>query len=321
MKKEILYVTALNEHGILVKANDSEKTGNYFCPVCKSELILKKSGKVGKGSKRPHFAHYTLTENCTPESALHYSFKRILVEKINDFIKNNIPINIAWKCNYCLNKHEGNLLKIATDVKEEYYMNTCKPDIALLNNKGNVFAVVEIVVTHKPEENVIKYYKDNNIILIQIDLDSDNDLDNIDGKLNNPSIVDFCFNPKCKNCGNYKTKNELVVLNESCYRCGNPMNICYISTKDDFKRPSEFNEYEINFAKSKGVLLEIRFSKTVNGKYLANVCPTCKAFIGDHPLFDNYILENIDNENIPKYNIGYYCEKCNYETQRHGHFA
>jgi len=311
MKKQILYVTAFNEQGILIKANDAEKTGKYTCPICNNELILKKSGNVGKGSKRPHFAHHHLTENCTPETALHYSFKKMLLENIKKCINNKIPIDMVWACDYCHSTHKGNLLKKVYDIKDEYYMNVCKPDIALFDEKGKVFAVVEVVVTHKPEENVIKYYHDNNIILIQIKLDSENDLDNIDEKIKNPSIVDCCLNPKCQLCGKHKMKRDLIVLNELCHRCGNSMKVCYIKTDDGYKPPAKFNKDEIPFAKSKGVLLEMRFSKTTNTKYLANICPSCKTFVGEWFLFDDIILEHEYDENIPKYDMGYYCDECN----------
>jgi hypothetical protein len=313
MKKQLLYITALNENGILVKANDAEKTGKYSCPICKNELILKKSGNTKKGSKRPHFAHYSLTENCTPESVLHYSFKKMLLDKIKDYINKELPMNIVWHCNYCHSHHEGNLLKKVCDVKNEFDMKICRPDIALFDEKGNVFAVIEIIVTHKPEDNVINYYKDNNIILIQIELDSEDDLENIDEKIKIPSLVDCCLNPKCKICGNYQAKEELIVCNASCYRCGNPMKVCYISINNgyyDFKTPSGFNENEINFAKSKGAILEMRFSKTTNKKYLANICPHCGSFIGDWFLFDDYIVEHRYDKDIQKYDIGYYCEEC-----------
>ncbi|MDR0556734.1 MAG: hypothetical protein LBG43_02530 [Treponema sp.] len=204
MKKQILYVTAFDENGMLVKANDARKGGKYFCPICNIELILRKSGKVGKGSKRPHFAHHHLIENCAPESALHFSFKKLLLERIKECIDTKMPMNMAWECDYCHSRHEGNLLKKAFDVKEEYNMELCRPDIALFDEKGNIFVIIEIVVTHKPEDSVKKYYKENNIILIQIELDSENDLEKIDEKLKSPSVVDFCFNPKCENCGKYK---------------------------------------------------------------------------------------------------------------------
>lgn len=71
----ILYTVAIDNDGNLIKANDAEKGNVFFCPVCKTDLILRKSGKTGKGTKRPHFSHRKLIPNCTPETALHYSYK------------------------------------------------------------------------------------------------------------------------------------------------------------------------------------------------------------------------------------------------------
>jgi competence CoiA-like predicted nuclease len=76
--KEILYTVATDLYGTLIKAFDAEKGGSFFCPECKTKLILRKSGKTGNGTKRPHFAHRGLTPNCTPETALHSVFKNLL---------------------------------------------------------------------------------------------------------------------------------------------------------------------------------------------------------------------------------------------------
>lgn len=70
---EILYTSAYDENQKLIKAKDAEKGNNFFCPECKGKMILRKSGKEGKGSKRPHFAHKHLTTNCTAEGVLHLS--------------------------------------------------------------------------------------------------------------------------------------------------------------------------------------------------------------------------------------------------------
>ena len=72
-------------------------------------------------------------------------------------------------------------------------MEKCRPDIALLNHDGKVFAAIEIVVTHKPEEFAIAYYKKNQIALIRIELRSETDLDIIIAKINVPTSVDYCF--------------------------------------------------------------------------------------------------------------------------------
>ena len=82
MASQILYTTAVDTHGNLIHVNDAEKGLDYYCPVCQRRFILRKSGKSGPGSRRPHFAHNDSTPNCTPEGVLHHSFKKHLVELI-----------------------------------------------------------------------------------------------------------------------------------------------------------------------------------------------------------------------------------------------
>lgn len=204
MKREILHIIALDNKNLIVNANNALKGETYFCPSCKSELILKKSGKTGVGSRRPHFAHKSLTVNCTPESVLHYSFKKMLLEKIDNNLINNIPMNIILTCNYCHSIIPVNLLTKNCTVKDEYDMKICRPDIALLDEKGIVYVVFEIVVTHKPEENVVKYYQNNNILLIQINLFTEHDLENIEETIIKNSIIitrpdyfNICINKNC----------------------------------------------------------------------------------------------------------------------------
>jgi len=81
MEKEILYTVALDPQGQLITARNAIKGNAFTCPMCSSVMILKKSGKTGEGTKRPHFAHKSLTPNCTPESVLHFVFKTLLAKK------------------------------------------------------------------------------------------------------------------------------------------------------------------------------------------------------------------------------------------------
>jgi ssDNA-binding Zn-finger/Zn-ribbon topoisomerase 1 len=266
-KKEILYVAAFDKNGILVKAKDAEKTGEYFCPECKDKLILKKSGNTGKGSKRPHFAHHAESPNCTPEGVLHKSFKLLLLQYIKEHIADETLVNIEWVCSYCHEKHTGNLVQYATDAIAEYQMGNCRADIALLGQEGKPIAVIEIVVTHKPEETAIAYYKDNKIVLIQIELESEDDLDRIEAKINKPTSIDYCFNHRCPNIGDYAFQRgrKLVVRN-----CGNFHQMLSIEAGifHYFGAffPQDLTDVEIEFAKSKGVLFE---GKTV-------ICPHCR---------------------------------------------
>jgi competence CoiA-like predicted nuclease len=81
--REILYTIARLQTGAWVLAADAHKGDQFFCPKCSGAMNLRKSGKTGPNSKRPYFAYQSLTPNCTPESALHYSFKNFVFEKIS----------------------------------------------------------------------------------------------------------------------------------------------------------------------------------------------------------------------------------------------
>jgi hypothetical protein len=60
-----------------------------------------------------------------------------------------MPLTISWHCNFCGENHSGNLLKKIKAVNVEQNLIVCQPDIALIDNSEKVFAVIEIVVTHK----------------------------------------------------------------------------------------------------------------------------------------------------------------------------
>jgi len=266
-KKEILYVAAFDKNGVLVKAKDAEKTEDYFCPECKEKLILKKSGKTGKGSKRPHYAHYSQSPNCTPEGVLHKSFKLLVLQYIHTHIANKTPIGIEWECPYCHTKHTGNLLQYAADVQEEYHMEKCRADIALLGQEGKPFAVIEIVVTHKPEDTAIAYYKENKIILIQIELNSEDDIDNIETLTSKPTSIDYCFNRLCPNIGEYIYIRQPVPFDKKCGYHSMRTCIAQINHYFGLYPSTDLTDDEIEYAKNNGVKFE---GRTV-------ICPHCKS--------------------------------------------
>jgi len=191
MQKELLHKYALTKSGAIVKADNAQKGEEYFCPGCNGEFIFKNSGNTGKGSRRAHFAHKALEPNCSHESYLHNAFKIMALEIIKDHISKGVPLNIAWKCNYCHGAHNGTLAPF--DAKIEFNLKECRPDIALFDQNGRVFAVIEVVYKHPPEDGTRKFYKDNQICLIQVDVSSDEDLENIEYKVKNPTSVDACF--------------------------------------------------------------------------------------------------------------------------------
>ena len=163
--KDLLYTVARAESGELIKAPDATKGERFLCVVCSGEMILRKSIRQ---LRRPHFAHKHLTQNCTPESALHFVFKTLLFNTISDNLGKKLPLDVEWDCVFCNEKHGGNLLKKVAAAKLEYDMTVCKPDIALLNSSDKPVVAMEIVVTHSPEDSSKQFYDNNNIILVHV---------------------------------------------------------------------------------------------------------------------------------------------------------
>jgi Zn finger protein HypA/HybF involved in hydrogenase expression len=296
----ILYSIALDSEGVLIKANNADKKGNFFCPICRGKLTLRKSGNVGKGAKRPHFSHRVLTTNCTPETVLHYAFKNLLSEKIQEYINELRPLPITWKCENCRREHSGNLLKKITSVKVEHNLKICQPDIALLTAENVILAVIEIVVTHKPEELVLKYYHDNNIMMIKINLQSDNDIDELENKIKRPDLIAFCFNPRCKRCGNYLKNRILYIIEGFCPKCKSPMKVAIKSGSQELEK---LTLQEVEFIRSKGANLKLNYNRWWNA------CIVCKKIIKDFDLYTGFGIELLSkNQQVEDYDMGYYCD-------------
>jgi len=283
MRKEILYTIAIDQSGNIVHIDKAEKGKGirYYCPnpVCeKREFVLRKSGKSGKGSRRTHFAHKQSSPNCTQESYLHSSFKKLLIAALKEHQSANVPFRINWSCSKCKNSYMGNLLQNAASIREEYVLGECRPDIALLNENNAVVAVIEIVVSHAPEANAVQYYLENHIVLVQITLSSEEDLVSIKDKAANPDFVELCLDTKCPSYGIGKTKRNLMVGQGRCGACHSIVNVSKVRTSHAFgvRYSTDFNDEEVKLAESNGVRFERSFNGTSNELYYAVICINCK---------------------------------------------
>ncbi len=72
----------------------------------------------------------------------------------------------------------------------------------------------------------------------------------------------------------------MEITEDNCRDCNASLKIAIGLMGGSFYGPERFTDQEILFAKSKGVFLENKFSKTMNETYLANTCPKCSSFIG-----------------------------------------
>ena len=308
MGKEILYSLANNEHGVLVKADMAQRGRSYFCPSCQNEMVYRMGEKV-----RPHFAHRILSPNCSPETVLHFGFKRLLYERISRSLNAWERLSIQWDCESCSGSHKGDLLKRATHAQEEYSLGACRPDIGLLGKKGNVVAAIEIVVTHSPEQSTIEFYKAKDIPLIVFNLKSDTELSRASEEVLRPDIVDVCLNPKCPRCNQHMPRIKLLIIDGKCWKCNSPMKVGAL--RGDAGYECEYNAGHIALANRHGANIRTRYSKTARDRYAANTCKKCNAFIGDHYLFTDYVAA----EEYPRAELdaGYYCPDCCNDTDDH----
>jgi hypothetical protein len=157
-------------------------------------------------------------------------------------------------------------------------MEVCRPDIALLDDQGNVIAAIEIVVTHKPEDTTLQYYKEKKIVLIQINLSSDEDLYKVEDKITHPDVVDFCLNPKCLYSDHYKINRKIKIQLDRCGLCNSQIERYYIMIDSVFgkKKSFDFTENEINLVQSKRQHIEIRTNQTTKEKYPVSICLYCR---------------------------------------------
>lgn len=290
----------------LVHIDDAKKGEKYTCPNCGAELLLKIS-RIPEGQKyhrRNHYAHKGNSDNHCSESFLHKLFKEKCVDYIRQKISDNDKIDFEWHCEQCREEHSGNLLRKAVNVASEYDMGICKPDIALFDKDGKVIIVVEIVVTHKPEPEVMQYYDENKIACLQIQVDDFSDCDRIEEKLSHPDKMNICPNPKCKKCGNIMSHVQMVTIASNCWKCGQKMTIAMLVTKSGHHIVSaaKFDDEDIKIAIDQGANFRQYYIKALEGWYSANVCSHCGASVGEFHMH-NYYYEPHEKES------DYYC-KC-----------
>lgn len=288
------YTVAKDKSGRIIKAYDADKGEDYFCCVCNSQLILKKS--VAR-RRKPHFAHKAHV-NCSPETALHHAFKTLLHEKINYHLERGLSMHMEWQCAYCGKKHVGNLLKETRLSRLETDLDNARPDITLLDQKGKAIVAIEIVVTHYPEEKTLEYLTREGIILVRFDIKDLEDLKKIDENPLFPSSVLCCSTSRrCENCNSFTETHNAYIASGFCHHCHEPVRVICIKRH----RLESEDGKELTFFQSDGTLIRKKILLR-HGEQYVNVCPSCNNILT--PWLVIGPMTNEENMTI------YHCPQC-----------
>lgn len=309
-KKRKYFTIAKNKNQEIVCADDVKRDSGYFCLECNSELILHRGDK---GLRRPHFVHKN-TSNCNPETVLHAGFKALVAQKV----KENKRVDFEWSCSQCGGKHIMNISEMISHVFVEKSLNrNYRPDVLLTDKNNKPVAVIEVVVTHAPEDHYVDFLKKEGIILIRFDLKNEKDIKKLRQKTVKPTSMEYCTNPKCKKCGKHELLSKMLIITSECWNqdCNSPLNVAVIESENGgLITPKDFSQKDVDIAKEHGAIIRSKFSKTAQEEYLANICLHCNQMIGEHYLFTDHYCE-AKNKRCPyvELEFGY---RCNCENER-----
>lgn len=289
--------------GVLVHIAEAERgvKCNCVCPACNKPLVARKGPK-----RKHHFGHYPGT-NCTPETVLHQLGKVLLRDRIAAAIASCEQLPIEWQCTTCWDLHKGNLIKLAQRVEMEATFGSCRPDLALLQTDGVPLAFLEVVVSHKPDENVLVYAAHERVTVVEFHIRCADDLDALgQSPILRPTKVHLCTRPKCSVCGGPLYVKMLYVVDGNCWKCHAQMKIALLMVDGQREGPECFSERQLALARKLGAILQPHYSSTAQERYVGNTCPNCGRLFGSFYLYGY----SPQTETSKGHQTGHVCLQC-----------
>ncbi len=312
----IKYRFACDKNSKLIDINSLERSrltndDKFFGLENNLELVPRLGGKNQK-----HFAHKSNANNVgSRETYLHILGKRLFYESYKEALENNTQFLIAFpitklcdrleniygtKCKFDDSHETFNLSNYFTEIKLEKKDGEFIPDLTITNpNNGNKI-FIEIKVTHESTSNKVN----SGVRIIEIDLDSDDDIKNITefkkGLISKKiRLINFKKNVliksicKLNNCLKEKFNYFYVTNDGKCYLKSaitesqllqavnqNSVNSIFhiVEPIDNIFHYLQWDDSEINFYKK-------YISKAANSNVLLKNCYICR-YHSDNNSFD-----------------------------------
>ena len=275
------------------------------CPDCQRPLIARKGSKT-----RHHFAHHADVQ-CNPETVLHKIAKMLLSSQLESALIEKKEIPLTWTCSWCQEEHTGNLLRKARSVLVEHALQGCRPDLTLFDEHDTPVVIIEIVVSHHPEEHVREFCRRNGIGLLEYHINTDDDVESLRALTNfRATIGSVCVRKKCPLCKAPVRSVMLHVVEGNCWKCNCSMKIAFSECEGMMSGPPSFGALALQVARQRGAILRERFSNVVKERYLANTCGNCGSFVGEHYLHDFWYSA----QSGPPEVVGYECPECDWKA-------
>ena len=242
---------------------------------------------------------------------------------IEQLVTKNLGGNLeaTASCNQCSEELTINLVAGGSSVSREKLVGTVRPDISLLDENGVPVRFIEVVDSHAPERTVHEQALQDGTEVVEIHLRTAKEFTGrrmnkaLDASLTVKArlqelaagriVLDahnlLCRRPKCRECGAPLPLRTVTVSTKDCWKCGQNVNVATGDKDGESLEQDYFSTEEIAFARENGVTLERRFSSTVGGKYLANVCTGCDQIPGNwflymDPFHDRFNLQKTERQ-------------------------
>ena len=250
---------------------------------------------------------------------------------IEQLVKENLggSLEAIAECNQCREELKVNIVAGAATLQKEKSVGVVRPDLSLYDESGEPFRFIEVVDSHAPERNVHGYALKNGIEIIEFHLRANREFT---GRRRNRALDEsltvkarlqelaegrflidaynlLCQRPKCMDCGTPFPSRKVTIRTTDCWNCGRNVNVAVGSKDDDHLRQDDFTREEMSFAQENGVMLERRFSATVGGKYVANVCIECDQIQGNWFLYMDPFHDRFNVYRAEKQGYGP-CDNC-----------
>ena len=279
-----------------VDAADADTRPQGLCCVgCGDEVMLRAGAR-----NRPHFAHRGGGSCGAGETALHRTACRVLADSILAAARDRRRFPLEVACEPCQAVKVGNLAMRhdCTVVCDQVFEDLIRPDLLIRSADGTPRTVIEVVVTHAPDEPALGLYQRlglpvvlvwptwESLELLRTGLTDDDrrSRHNPDGLFD---VTNYpCPLPRhrrepvpetCPECAGVVLHLSVEVAASSCWSCKAPVSIlAIVEHRDGGLRIIAAGCDDLigvpEVAKAAGVNLRVGNSKAAGGPYLANHC-------------------------------------------------